>query len=834
MTKRLLSLVTLVTLFALTVSGQETKAPRWAHGFYRGKIITFRVVDGLAIYHGDIIVGKAEDLIKALAASEQTSKGDGRKQALFISDSTAYWPNATIPYAIDPAVKDPSHIQSAIQHWQDRTPVRFVQRGKEANWVTFKPSSDNSVCSSSSLGMHGGEQFIFGSELCPSGALVHEIGHAVGLEHEQARSDSADHVRILFENISKSGYSQFGAFSTQPFDVGGYDYGSIMHYAATDFSKNGKLAIETIPAGIPIGQTQALSAGDIDAVGQLYGTAKGITLATNPAGLRIIVDGELVQTPVNYSWAVGSSHTLDVEPTQTGTDARYLFGRWSNDGTQKQTIQVNADTTLYTANMIRFVRIQPEISPAEAGTVTLSPKSDDGYYQEGTFISATIAANPGFYFVSLTSPFLDRNGYSNLARDTFSGVVDERRQGLKANFSTTPPVIIKSTASSAALLIDGKRYFTPASFQWAPGSTHTIEADASFPSDGGAALQVFDKWSDAGDRSHSITVGADAATYTATFTTKYLLDAFVYPQNTGKITVSPDTTDGYFDAGSTVQVTGAPASGYKFAGFTLDMTGSANSQSITMNDYNQVAAIFAKPGTIQGYSVMNAATLQPGPLVPGGAVTIFSPEFGPDTSAEATPGSDGKVASTLSDTRVLMNGAAAPVLSVSKNQVTAVTLYNVALNLTQAPVQVEYKGLKTTALRWPTEYFDPGIYTVSGDGKGQARALNEDGSVNSADNPAPKGSVVTIFATGLGTTTPDLTDGAIAKQPLLVVDSLVEIRIGSKQAEVVFAGGVEGQVAGMSQVKARVPADAPSGPSVTLILQVEGYGTQYETTLSIN
>ena len=827
MSKRLLSLV------LLTVIAGFGAAPHWEHGFYRGKVVRFRVVDGLAIYQGDIILGKADRLIKALAEAESVSKSDGRKQALFISDPTAYWPRATIPYVIDASIKNTAFIQAAIQHWQDRTPIRFVARAKEVNFVTFKPSSDNSVCASSSLGVAGGEQFIFGSELCPTGALIHEIGHAVGLEHEQARSDAVDHIRILFENIQKSGYSQFGAFSDQPTDVGDYDYSSIMHYAATDFSKNGQLAMETIPPGIPIGQTEALSAGDLDAVGRLYGTTNGVTLATNPAGLRVIVDGETVQTPVKYSWAVGSMHTLDVEASQTGADARYVFGRWSNDGTQKQTVQITADTSLYVANMIRYVRIQPEISPPGAGTITIVPASEDGYYREATLITGTISANPGFYLSTVTSPFLERNGYTNLTPEGFKGVVDERRQGYKLSFSTTPPVIFRSSSNSAALLIDGKRYFTPAGFQWEPGSTHTVEADASFPENGGATMQVFDKWSDGGDRAHSVTAGKDPVTYTATFKTKHLLDVFAYPSTAGNVTLSPDSTDGFFEAGTTVLLTGVPATGYKFAGYTFDMTGSASAQSITMDDYNQVAAMFTRPGTIGQYSVMNAATLQPAYLAPGGAVTIYSPEFGPETGVDAQPGADGRFATTLSDTRVLTNGVPAPVLSVSKNQTTIVAPYNVALQFSQVPVQVEFKGQRTSALRVFTDYFDPGIYTVPGNGKGQAKALNEDGSVNSADNPAPKGSVIAISATGLGTTTPDLIDGQVGKLPLRSVDGVVEVRIGGKQSEIVFAGDVEGQVAGLSQVKARVPADAPSGAAVTLVLLVEGYGGQFEATIAV-
>ena len=164
---------------------------------------------------------------------------------------------------------------------------------------------------------------------------------------------------------------------------------------------------------------------------------------------------------------------------------------------------------------------------------------------------------------------------------------------------------------------------------------------------------------------------------------------------------------------------------------------------------------------------------------------------------------------------------------------TTVVPYQVPLNLDQSSIQVEYNGLRTSLTGQYTDYFDPGIYTIAGNGRGQAQLFNEDGSANSADNPAAKGSLVSFLATGLGTTTPDLVDAKVGTLPLPQVDGFVEVRIGSKQAEVGFVGGVEGKVAGISQVKARVPADAPSGSAVTLVLLVEGAGNQYEATMAV-
>ena len=56
----------------------------------------------------------------------------------------------------------------------------------------------------------------------------HEIGHALGLYHDQARADRDKFVNILFENIEKGKESNFMKEGSK--DIVPYDYHSIMHY----------------------------------------------------------------------------------------------------------------------------------------------------------------------------------------------------------------------------------------------------------------------------------------------------------------------------------------------------------------------------------------------------------------------------------------------------------------------------------------------------------------------------------------------------------------------------------------------------------------------------
>lgn len=210
--------------------------------------------------------------------------------------------------------------------------------------------------------------------------------------------------------------------------------------------------------------------------------------------------------------------------------------------------------------------------------------------------------------------------------------------------------------------------------------------------------------------------------------------------------------------------------------------------------------------TFPAAGVVNAASYQGGGVAPGEIAAIFGSDIGPPalTTLRLTP--SGLVDSLLADTRVLFDGVPAPLVFVSQNQDNVVVPYAVAGKST-TQVQVEYKGLKSDPVTLRVVSAAPGIFTLNSSGRGQGAVLNENLTVNSASNPALRGSIVVLYATGEGQTNPAGVDGKIASDILPKPLLPVSVQIGGVPAEVIYAGAAPSLVAGVLQINVRVPLD---------------------------
>jgi len=164
----------------------------------------------------------------------------------------------------------------------------------------------------------------------------------------------------------------------------------------------------------------------------------------------------------------------------------------------------------------------------------------------------------------------------------------------------------------------------------------------------------------------------------------------------------------------------------------------------------------------------------------------------------------GQLPTDLQGTQVLFDGEAAPLISVQASEILAIAPQDVA-SKSSVTVAVENRGV-AASVGLVAAAAAPGIF-VSSDT--QAAAINEDGSLNGADDPAPVGSILALFLTGAGVTEPPTSDGVLPGLPLPQLALPVTVTIGGVVAEVVYAGSALG-LPGLAQVNIRVPAVAAS------------------------
>jgi hypothetical protein len=199
-------------------------------------------------------------------ASQTETAVEPKPKAAVDADLPVLWPDNTVPYVVDDDLPSPQRVVEAISYYEAHTNIRFVPRIGGLNYVSFVSGAG---CSAA-IGMQKGAQRLTAGPNCTVGTILHDIGHTLGLAHEESRPDRDRFVRIHWENVQPGLRHNFTIRHPSINARRPYDYGSIMHMPRTAFSVNGEPTIEPLDPNVQIGQRNALSPSDIALINSLY------------------------------------------------------------------------------------------------------------------------------------------------------------------------------------------------------------------------------------------------------------------------------------------------------------------------------------------------------------------------------------------------------------------------------------------------------------------------------------------------------------------------------------------------------------------------------------
>jgi uncharacterized protein (TIGR03437 family) len=219
----------------------------------------------------------------------------------------------------------------------------------------------------------------------------------------------------------------------------------------------------------------------------------------------------------------------------------------------------------------------------------------------------------------------------------------------------------------------------------------------------------------------------------------------------------------------------------------------------------------------------NAATLRLAALAPGEIVSLFGNGLGPASPVSAQLANN-RLPFNLAGTQVTFGGIPAPLLYSSDSQINAIVPWEIQ-GMSTADACVVYQSNSTNCMTMDVANAAPGIFQLP---SGYAAVVNQDGAINGPLNPAPIGSIVSLYVTGLGPLSPAPVDGSVVGLPLPALANRVRVDFQQyaqhavASGQVLYAGPAPLEVAGLYQINLLIPKlPASQAPIPLTMVQIQ-------------
>ncbi|AKF86696.1 hypothetical protein MFUL124B02_31360 [Myxococcus fulvus 124B02] len=335
---RLKSLVVLATLSllggCLDAAPEEAVTEAGEQVPYSFRLPDGRHASGVGVRRGDTILVDGDVVIPADASRGQVTQLANAAHNL--------WPSQVIPYEFDPAVDAVTRqkVLSATGPWT-QAGFSFQPRTSESSYVRIRTayySNQQWVCGAT-IGLQppNVENAYYAGTACRTRDYVHEWGHIIGLFHEHCRNDRDQYVIT----------SQCSTVGAAGYEIGPYDFDSIMHYDAYGRS-NGNIDYSNVIIQPRDGRSldsfgfnDAPSPGDLEAVQAMY------TIPTRP----------LAPVGVSTNWD-GCYGRNRVSWTSASSNVQYFEAQKRPNGSSPWTSAYSGAATSFIINVTATTRLQ--------------------------------------------------------------------------------------------------------------------------------------------------------------------------------------------------------------------------------------------------------------------------------------------------------------------------------------------------------------------------------------------------------------------------------------------------------------------------------------------